>query len=395
MIRRRAAAQLRHLIGSHPVAAVLGPRQVGKTTLARMVGDELTRAHSYLDLERPSDRAKLADAELFLGRQAGKLTILDEVQRMPELFPVLRSLVDERVHRGEKTGHFVILGSASPELLQQSSESLAGRIAYLELSPLTLDEVDRPRKRLDVDRLWWRGGFPGSWLAHDDATSLSWRDQFVRTYLERDLQSLGLRLPAAQITRLWEMLAHGQGNQLNAARLSAGLGLSGNTVRHYLDLLTDLFLVRQLVAWSGNSLKRLVKAPKVYVRDSGLVHALARIPDADTLLGHPLCGPSWEGFVLEQTLALLPSTWRASYYRSSADAEVDLVLEGPKGQVFAIEVKRTLAPVLSRGFLSAWSDLRATQGFVVMPAGERFPLREDVEAIGLVDWVRELPQRLR
>jgi uncharacterized protein len=394
MLKRRSANRLLTLLRSHPVVALVGPRQVGKTTLARTVGDELARTSSYLDLERPSDRAKLADAELFLGKQARKLTVLDEVQRLPELFPVLRSLVDERIRAGDKVGQFLVLGSASPELIRQSSESLAGRIAWLELSPFTLDEVERPRRRADVDRLWWRGGFPDSFLAHDDGASFEWREQFVRTYLERDIPALGLKLPAARVQRLWQMLAHGQGDPLNAARLAAGLGVTGNTVRHYLDLLTDLFLVRQLQPWSGNSQKRLVKAPKVYVRDSGLVHALARVPDADALLGHPLCGPSWEGFVLEQTLAWLPSTWRASYYRSAAQAEVDLVLEGPKRQVLAIEIKRTLSPSLSKGFVNAFIDIGATQGFVVMPDGDRFPMRADVEALSLRDWIAELPELL-
>lgn len=391
MLQRREAARLTRLLRTHPVVALVGPRQVGKTTLARMVGDQVASTSHYFDLERPSDRTRLSDPELLLGKQARRLTILDEVQRMPELFPVLRSLVDERVRAGEKAGQFLVLGSASPELLRQSSESLAGRIAYLELMPFTLDEVDRPRRRADVDKLWWRGGFPGSWLAHTEEDSLAWREQFVRTYLERDLPALGLRLPAARVARLWEMLAHGQGDQLNASRLAAGLGVSGVTVRHYLDLLTDLFLVRQLQPWSGNSLKRLVKTPKIFVRDSGLLHALARVADADTLLGHPLCGPSFEGFVLEQTLAQLPANWRASYYRSAAQAEIDLVLEGPKKQVLAIEVKRTLSPSITKGFANAFDDIAATRGFFVMPAGTRFPMRDDVEAISVADWIRGLP----
>lgn len=390
MLHRRTARRLTALLRSHPVAALLGPRRVGKTTLARMVGDELSRTCIYLDLERPSDRAKLADAELFLGKQARKLTILDEVQRVPELFPVLRSLVDERVRAGERAGHFLVLGSASPQLLQQSSESLAGRIAYLELAPFTLDEVDRPRRRADIDRLWMRGGFPDSYLAHDEPGSFEWREQFVQTYLNRDLPQLGLRLPSERLHRFWAMLAHGQGEQLNAARLAASLGVSGNTVRHYLDVLTDLFMVRQLQPWSGNSSKRLVKAPKVYVRDSGLLHVLATIPDHDTLLGHPLCGASWEGFVLENTLSRLPSTWRASYYRSSGQAEIDLVLEGPKRQVLAVEIKRTLSPSLTKGFHSACADIGAKRGMVVMPAGERYPLHRGVDAIPLREWIAEL-----
>lgn len=390
MLIRRAAGRLTSLLRTFPTVALIGPRQVGKTTLARMVGDELARAALYLDLERPSDRARLADAELFLSRQAGKLTILDEVQRMPELFPVLRSLCDARIRDGEKAGHFLVLGSASRDLLQRSSESLAGRIGYLELAPFTIDEVDRPRKRADLDRLWIRGGFPGSHLARDDAGSWQWREQFVATFLERDLPQLGLRLPSEQLRRLWGMLAHCQGDQLNAARLAASLGVTGNTVRHHLDVLTDLFLVRQLQPWSGNSKKRLVKAPKIYVRDSGLLHQLAGIVDLDMLLGHPLCGASWEGFVIEQILARLPSTWRASYYRTSAQAEIDLVLEGPKRQVLAIEIKRTLSPTLSKGYRLGYYDIGATRGVVVMPEGESFPLAKNVEAIPLRKWVGEL-----
>jgi predicted AAA+ superfamily ATPase len=392
MLARREAPRLRDLLRCWPVTALLGPRQVGKTTLARAVGDQLKRTTLYLDLERPSDRAKLADPELFLGRQADKLTILDEVQRAPELFPILRGLVDERRRAGDRAGHFLVLGSASRDLLQQSSESLAGRIAYLELAPFTLDEVERPRRRAVIDRLWFRGGFPGSYLAHDEAASREWRAQFVQTYLTRDLPQLGLRLPSEQVGRLWAMLAHGQGDQLNAARLAAGLGTSGNTVRHYLDVLTELFMVRQLRAWSGNSQKRLVKAPKVYVRDCGLLHELAGIPDPDTLLGHPLCGPSWEGFVLEHVLCRLPSTWQASYYRTSAQAEIDLVLEGPRRQVIAVEIKRTLSPTLSKGYHHGFADVGATRGVVVVPEGERFPLTKTVEAVPLRDWVKDLDE---
>ncbi len=390
MLNRRVNAQLAALLRANPVVALLGPRQVGKTTLARMVGDAMTRTSLYLDLERPSDRAKLADPELLLGRQGRKLTILDEVQRMPELFPVLRSLVDDRVRAGEKAGHFLVLGSASRDLLQQSSESLAGRIAYLQLAPFTLDEVDRPRRRTDLERLWLRGGFPGSYLAHDDATSLSWREQFVQTYLTRDLPQLGLHLPSAQLGRLWAMLAHGQGDQLNAARLAAGLGVSGNTIRRYLDVLTDLFMVRQLLPWSGNSRKRLVKTPKVYVRDSGLVHQLAGIVDLDMLLGHPLCGPSWEGFVIENLLAQMPSTWRASYYRTSAQAEIDLVLEGPRKQVLAIEIKRSLSPTLSKGYHFGFADIGATRGVVVTPEGDRFAMAKNIEAVPLRSFLVDL-----
>ncbi|HEX5051852.1 MAG TPA: ATP-binding protein [Planctomycetota bacterium] len=392
MIPRRLLPRLTALLRARPVVALVGPRQVGKTTLARRVADDVAKSSVHLDLERPGDRAKLGDAELFLGRQANRLTILDEVQRMPEVFPLLRSLVDERIRAGEKAGHFLVLGSASRDLLQQSSESLAGRISYLELSPFTLDETERPRRRGDVDRLWLRGGFPDSYLAHEDAESDEWRGQFVQTYLTRDLPQLGLRLPGDLVGRFWTMLAHGQGNQLNAARLAASLGVSGNTVRHYLDVLTDLFMVRQLRPWSGNSTKRLVKAPKVYVRDSGLTHHLARILDLDILLGHPLCGATWEGFVIENILAQLPDSWQASYYRTSAQAEIDLVLEGPRRQVYAVEIKRTLSPKLSKGYQLGFADVGATRGIVAMPAGTRFPLAPDVEAVPLKELIAELPE---
>lgn len=393
MLRRTLAPVVADRLQKSPVVALLGPRQVGKTTLARMVADDMTKASLHLDLERPSDRNKLADAELFLRGQARKLTILDEAQRLPGLFAVLRSLVDERIRAGERSCQFLVLGSASRDLMRQSAESLAGRISYLELCPLGLGEIGAGRRRPDVDRLWQRGGFPGSFLAKTDADSILWREQFVRTYLERDLPQLGLRVSPELHRRLWSMLAHGQGTPLNAARLAAGLGVSGPTVRHHIDVLTELFLVRQLVPWSGNSTKRLVKAPKVYVRDTGLAHQLAGIPDLDTLLGHPLCGPSWEGFVLECVLAYLPSTWRASYYRTSAQAEIDLVLEGPRRQVLAIEVKRSLAPTLSRGFHLGFADVQATRGFCVMPAGSAFPMAPKVEAMPLLEFlstVREI-----
>lgn len=393
MIERRASRRLTKLLGTSPVVALLGPRQVGKTTLARSLAADQSRDTLYLDLERPSDRNKLTDPELFLSRQAGKLTILDEIQRAPDLFRVLRSLVDERVRAGEKAGQFLVLGSASRDLLQQSSESLAGRISYIELTPFSLDEVAAGGKpAAAIDRLWLRGGFPGSYLARDPEASSEWRSQFLRTYLQRDLPELGLRLPSERVGRLWAMLAHGQGDQLNAARLAASLGITGNTVRHYLDVLTELFMVRQLPPWSGNSKKRLVKAPKVYVRDCGLVHELTTITDLDTLLGHPLCGSSWEGFVIENTLAQLPSNWRASYYRTSAQAEIDLVLEGPRRQVLAIEIKRTLSPVLSKGFHNGFTDIAATRGFVIMPAGSRYPLAAMVDAVPLAEWVAGLAE---
>ena len=382
-------AEVRSALDRFPVVALLGPRQVGKTTLALEVAERETKTTVYLDLERDSDRSKLATAELYLGRLSGQLVIVDEVQRRPELFPLLRSLVDERIRSGERAGHFLVLGSASQDLLQQSSESLAGRIAYLELRPFSLSELVSHDSTSEQGRAWLRGGFPNSYLADSDDASWEWRTHFITTYLERDIPQLGPRLPAEQVRRLWTMLAHGQGSQLNSARLAGSLGVTGNTVRKYLDVLTDLYMVRQLPPWSGNSAKRLVKSPKVYLRDSGLAHRLANIPDLETLFGHPLCGASFEGFAIETILAHLPNTWRASYYRTGAQAEIDLVLEGAGDQVIAIEIKRTLSPRLGKGFLLGCEDIGATSRYCVTPSGGAFPMGSDTEAVNLQDFLQQ------
>jgi hypothetical protein len=333
-------------------------------------------------MERDSDLARLSDAEGYLHRQAGRLVIIDEIQRKPELFAVMRSLVDERIRAGERTGQFLVLGSASRDLLRQSSETLAGRISYLELRPFVLSEIARG-SALTQDQLWVRGGFPLSALAGDDDRSRRWREDFISTYLERDLPQLGLQLPAKRLRRLWTMLAHLQGEPLNAARLAASLGVAGSTLRRYLDTLTDLYMLRQLRPWAGNVGKRLVKSPKIYLRDSGLLHRLLNIPDLDALEGHPVVGRSWEGFVIENVLAQLSPDWQASYFRTAAQAEIDLVLEGPRSQVVAIEVTRTLSPRVGRGFLNACEDVKATHRFYVIPAGENRPMGRDTEGLAL------------
>ena len=392
MIPRLLADRLAESLASYPSVALLGPRQVGKTTLALGLAEGVGKPAMYLDLERDSDRRKLTEPELYLGAQQGRLTILDEIPRVPELLPLLRSLVDERIRAGEKAGHFLILGSASPDLLGQSSESLAGRIACLELKPFTLPEWIEVDGEAALHKAWLRGGFPLSYLAESDVQSWDWRGNFISTYLERDIPQLAPRLPTERMRRVWSMVAHGQGDPLNLSRLAAGLGVTGKTVSHSLDVLTDLYLLRQLPAWSGNSRKRLVRAPKVYVRDAGLLHRLAHVPDEATLLGHPLCGPSWEGFVIEQILAVLPDTWRSSYYRTSAQAEIDLVPEGPAAQVIAIEIKRTLSPSVGKGFRLGCEDIGATAAYYAMPAGEASPLASGIEAIplrALIDRLRE------
>ncbi len=380
--------ELRRVLAGFPVVALLGPRQVGKTTLAlalqRSLGQEATR---YLDLEPPADRAKLTDAEAYLDAQRGRLVILDEVHRTPALFEVLRVIVDRRRAAGERVGQFLVLGSASLELLRQSSESLAGRIAFVELTPLLVQEL--AADRTTVERLWVRGGFPDSYLATNDAASLEWRRAFIRTYLERDVPLLGPRIPAETLRRFWTMLAHSQGQQLNAARLAAGLGVSGQTVARYLDLLVDLLLVRRHPPWSGNVSKRLVKSPKVYLRDSGVVHALLALESLEGLLGHPGVGSSWEGMVLEMLLAAAGDA-HTSYYRTAAGAEVDLVVEGHGGVCLAIEIKRSTAPTVSRGFRSGCDDIRATARMVVYPGTEEIQLGDGLSALSLHDAVERI-----
>lgn len=390
MIPRRSTEEVRNALAAFPVVALLGPRQVGKTTLALEIGRTLGRDFAYLDLELESDQAKLAEAELYLRNQGGRLLIVDEIQRRPDLFPLLRGIVDARIREGERSGQFLILGSASRDLLRQSSETLAGRIAYLALAPLTLLETSLVEDPPGEDTAWLRGGFPNSLLATSDALSWQWRGNFIATYLERDIPQLGLRLASEQMRRLWSMLAHGQGTPLNCSRLAASLGVSAPTVRKHLDVLTDLYMVRQLPPWSGNATKRLVRAPKVYVRDSGLLHRLVGIPDLETLLGHPVCGGSWEGFVIENLLAHLPDTWQATYYRTQAQAEIDLVLEGPRRQVLAIEIKRTLSPRPGKGFRLGSEDVRATERYHVIPGTETFPIGHETVAIGLLEMVKRL-----
>lgn len=309
MIPRRLVSALTSALAEAPAVALLGPRQVGKTTLALDLARKLDgrRPAVYLDLESEADRAKLSEPELYLAQHADKLVILDEIQRTPQLFASLRGLIDAGRRRGQGKGRFLVLGSASIDLLKQSSETLAGRIRYLELAPLDAGEVGGKR----LDALWLRGGFPGSLLADSDAASLRWRVDFIRTYLERDIPLLGPRIPAETLRRLWTMLAHSQGGLLNAAAFARALAVDGKTVASYLDLLADLLLVRRLAPWHGNVRKRLVKSPKVYVRDSGLVHALLGIGDREALLAHPVAGASWEGLVIESLVAAAPDRTEA------------------------------------------------------------------------------------
>jgi len=377
MIQRHLRARLVEALDSTPAVALLGPRQVGKTTLALKIGD--SRPSIYLDLESSSDRAKLSDPEAYLAVHEDELVILDEVHRAPGLFQQLRGLIDRGRRRGKTAGRFLLLGSASVDLLQQSGETLAGRISYLELGPF--DALETPVDSIQV--LWARGGFPSSFLAASDAASFRWRQDFIRTYLEREIPQFGPRMPAETLRRLWTMLAHTQSELLNAANLARALGVDGKTVARYLDLLVDLRLVRRLPPWHRNEGKRLIRSPKVYVRDSGIAHALLRLASLEDVLGHPVAGGSWEGMAIESILAAAPDGTDASFYRTSAGAEVDLVLELPGGQKWAIEVKRSSVPKLERGFYHACQDLEPRRRFVIYNGTERYPLNPDTEALGL------------
>ena len=384
MIPRKALANLQIALEESPAVALLGPRQVGKTTLALALAE--TRAIEYLDLESETGQAKLSEAELYLGKIEDRLVILDEMQRVPELFQSLRGLIDSGRRRGLRHGRFLILGSASIDLLKQSSESLAGRIRYLELAPILVPEV-APEQQ---DALWLRGGFPDSLLAPSDGASLNWRRDFIRTYLERDIPQLGPRIAAETLRRFWTMLAHGQAGLLNAASLARALAVDGKTVASYLDLLVDLLLVRRLQPWHRNEGKRLVKSPKVYVRDSGLVHALLGIADREVLLGHPVAGGSWEGFAIESLIGSAPPGTEACFYRSAAGAEIDLVLTLPARKPFAIEIKRSMAPKLERGFHHACEDVEPEARYVVYAGTDGFPIANGIEVLSLAELCRRL-----
>jgi predicted AAA+ superfamily ATPase len=368
-------------LANYPVVGILGARQVGKTTLAKILAGRFRGEVTFLDLEDPQDLARLSEPSLVLPELEG-LVVLDEIQRMPELFPLLRVMAD----RPDAPARFLILGSASPDLSRQSSESLAGRVSYYVLPGLHVGEVGVE----DWVRLWIRGGFPRSYLAADEGASFQWRSDFIRTFLERDLPTLGVRVPATTLRRFWQMLAHYHGQLWNGSELGRAFGISETAVRNYLDILTDGLVVRQLQPWFENVSKRQVKSPKVYLADSGLVHGLLGLQDGDQIEGHPKVGASWEGFVLDQLLTHLGIEWRDAYFWAThAGAELDLlVFQG--GERVGFEIKRTATPSTSRSMHAAIQTLSLSRLYVIHAGSDTFPLKENIRAVAFRDLLTEV-----
>lgn len=388
MLERLIAQTVTKHLENSSAVGLLGPRQVGKTTLAKQVA--VTRDSLYLDLESPEDRLKLSDPVGFLRMHQDKLVILDEIQRVPEVFEVLRGLIDTNRQQGRKTGQFLLLGSASADLLRQSSESLAGRIRYLEMSGLNLLEVSADQN--SIPKLWLRGGFPESYLSKDDGFAMDWLEDFIRTYLERDVPQMGFRVPAVRLRRLWTMLAHLQGEPVNFSKIGANLEMDGKSVSHYIEILTELLLVRRVEPWFENVKKRLVKSPRFYVRDSGLLHRLLGIHDVEALMSHPVLGKSWEGFVVENIHSVMPRRAETYFYRTAAGAEIDLVLKLPSSETWAVEIKYGVAPRLGKHFSAICEDVHADQKFVVYGGDDEFPVRDGVIMISLPKLMRKIAE---
>ena len=366
--KRSATHELHECLSHFPAVVLTGPRQCGKTTLAQEIAKSLDKPTIYLDLESATDRRKLTDPNAFLDALSDHLVILDEVQRVPGLFPQLRGIIDRR----RTLGRFLLLGSASPLLLRQSGESLAGRIAHVELTPFRIPEVGAEM----LSQLWLRGGFPDSLLAPNIKVSCRWREEFIRTFLERDIPQLGFRVPAESLHRLWQMLAHHHGQLLNRSQLGQSLGVTPATIGHHLDMLSQTYMVRSLPPLLPNLKKRLVKSPKVYLRDSGILHTLLGLETEPDLRGHPVFGASWEGFALEQILDQYPG-WAASHYRTSTGVELDLILEKGRRRI-AFEFKASSAPDVTRGFHQAIADLKPEHTYIVAPVEQSYPIGNNV-----------------
>ena len=387
LFQRAASGHISSLLGYFPAVGIVGPRQVGKTTLAKMLADASEAPWAYLDLEDDRDRQKLAtDPHFFFQHFEDQCIILDEVQQMPEIFRTLRGAIDAN----RRPGRFILLGSASPELLRQSSETLAGRIGYVELYPFNLLEIDDPS---DWKAHWFRGGFPGSYLAPNDDLSLQWRKNFIKTYIERDLPQLGLSADPLQVRRFWQMLAAQHGNLWNAEQFANSLGVSGHTIKRYLGFLESAFMIHSLQPWFTNVGKRLVKSPKVYLRDSGILHAWFDFAQFDNLLGNTILGASWEGYVIEQIKSAVGDKLECFFYRTQQGAECDLVLVKGGAPIAAIEIKFSSAPTVSKGFYISIDDVQTAQNFVIVPQTEDYPLKEGVWVVSLSSFLeKHLPE---
>ena len=384
MIDRAIASRIKEDLGFFPIVSIIGPRQVGKTTLAKQLGSQLSKTTLYLDLELDTDAQKLVDAQTYLQQHVDKCVVLDEIQRMPRLFPLLRALVDQQ----REPARFILLGSSSPNLIRESSESLAGRISYVELMPFSWPEI------MSISSMamhWLKGGFPEALLAPRLPLTFRWLSNFVQTYIERDIRALGYELSGPVLSKLLSMIAHLNGSILNVSDLARSLGISQPTVNRYLDLLEGSFVVRRLPSYLTNVGKRLVKSPKLYLRDSGLLHQLAQVVTYDALLSHPVVGSSWEGYVIEQTRRVVGNDWSFYYYRTSVGAEIDLLLLAPNGKRVAVEIKLSNAPTVSKGFYQSITDIKPDFAFIVIPEGESYPKAEGIWVCNLTDF---LTQRL-
>jgi uncharacterized protein len=388
MLKRVLEKKIIEISKETPAVAILGPRQVGKTTLALNISKKLKNVN-YLDLESPRDIAKLEDPYLFFSSQKNKTIILDEIQRMPNIFPVLRGIIDEKRRSGKKDISFLILGSASIDLLKQSSESLAGRISYTYLSGFTLLELEQ-NKKLDIRNLWLRGSFPDSFLSKNNTLSSNWRENFIKTYIERDIPQLGPRIPSVKLRRLWTIISHLQGTNINVSKLAQNIDVSNTTINRYLDLLEELFLIRRIYPFIRNTKKRLVKTPLTYVRDSGIVHQLLGIKNYEDLLAHPVAGKSWEGFVIDNIIETSPEGTKYYYYKTSAGAEIDLILELPKKKIWAIEIKKSTIPKIKKGFHIAQKDIKPNKSFIVYSGKETYPVSNSTHVISLLGILKKL-----
>ena len=384
-VKRNIEKELITRMKYFPVVAVLGPRQCGKSTLIKELSKRIEN-FLYLDLQNDDDIKKLDEPNIFFNFNKDKTICLDEIQNRPELFRVLRSVIDS----DRRNGRFIILGSASRDLIKQSSESLAGRISYLELTPFLLTEVYNEEKD-SLYRIWSRGGFPESILIEDDEASFMWRESFIRTFLERDIPQLGFSIPTAVIGRLWKMCAHLHGQTLNNSKLGEAIGVSHHTVKSYIDILSQTFMIRLLPVYHANIGKRIVKSPKFYLRDNGILNALLSIRSFNELLSHPVFGESWEGLVIENILSEL-NDWDGYYYRTSKGAEIDLILE--KGlKKIAVECKASSAPSVSKGFYIAMEDLKIEEAYIIAPVKDEYPVKENVWVMSLKGFIDKMKSK--